>query len=81
MTPDICLKVGDCVYYEPNRAFGVLLERLVLDSGKVMWRHALRSPPRSDLEDIKVSVQTSPESSFVGAISKGRLNYYPTIAI
>ena len=70
------LKPGDSVYYEPHSALGYLVERYVEDGGQPIWRYALRSAPRDDPNKILVSMREESESSFLEAISSGRLAYY-----
>ena len=69
------LNPGDCVYYEPHRALGMLLETYE-EQGVIYWRYALRSPPRSDLTNVRISIQAGKESDFIESIKDGRFSYY-----
>ena len=72
------LNPGDSVYYSNNYALGFLIERFALrDSGRIMWRYALRSPiSMANLADCRVSLREISEENLLSAIDEGRLIYY-----
>ena len=69
------LEPGDSVYYEPNLAMGFLISSSS-DGIETTWTYALRSPPRDDLANFLVSIQTKEEKVFIDAIKAGRLILY-----
>ena len=70
------LNSGDCVYYKPHSALGLLIERFVDPDGCPHWSYALRSPSRSSSQDIVVSIQETTEESLRQNIESGRLTYF-----
>ena len=72
---DIVLNPGDMVYYEPNRALGVLISKFEQD-GELCWKYSLTSPPPSDLSDFRTSIMTHNEADFIESIKMGRFKYY-----
>jgi len=70
------LRVGDCVYFKPNHALGVLLGRRAARNGAILWKYALRSPPPERLENVMVSIREDDETLFIQGITKGRLTLY-----
>ena len=65
------LKPGDMVYFKPHLALGVLIEKRDNE-----WIYALRSPPRTNLSDMRMKFDSGPEKSFIEAIEDGRFQHY-----
>ncbi len=70
-TKEIELRVGDAIYYDASLAYAVIIEDLG-DS----WSYSLRSPPREDLTNYKLSIQSSKKELFTKALEEGRFEYY-----
>ena len=66
------LQPGDLVYYEPNDAVGVLIERRTTGI-EPEWVYALRSARRSNLTEYITSVTRAAEEQFLEAIEAGSL--------
>ncbi len=69
------LSPGDMVYYAPNDALGVLLRRVAKGEGYV-WEYSLRSPLRSNMRKILVSLVEAPEENFINSIDIGSLQLF-----
>jgi len=69
------LKRGDMVYYEPNKAWGILLNKVDKPHADSEWRYALMSPRPNETKWI-VSTRTSPEHSFINSIEQGFMRLY-----
>jgi hypothetical protein len=68
----IDLEPGDLVYYSPNLALGLLINRFIDEDGQPVWNYILRSPRRSDLEHHLVSTRQVGEDQIIAAIDNGR---------
>ncbi len=66
------------VYYAPNLALGLLVDRFVDDDGDAFWNYILRSPRRTNLNHHIVSTQRVQESKIIAAIENGRFQHYYT---
>ena len=72
------LNSGDIVYYSPNFALGLLLDKHTTADGLQVWNYLLRSPTRSDLNYHYISKQQVEEHKLIANIKNGRFEYYKT---
>ena len=70
------LQPGDSLYFEEHLALGFLLEKFKTPNGDTQWSYALRSPPRSNVRDFRVSIRTVCEDKILEKIRQGRLIHY-----
>jgi len=66
------LQPGDMIYYHSSYATAILLQR----KGK-LWQYSLRSPKRSNLSYMLVSLQSAETRKFEEGIASGKFKYFP----